>query len=104
MSARSRDDLLADLRDLCDEIAANVAAWDRGDFLTDRNKQRVFEREMELLGEVATRLGDEVPPADIDWKHLRDLRILLAHVYHKVDPALLWTFATVDVPRIREAL
>jgi uncharacterized protein with HEPN domain len=34
----------------------------------------------------------------------RRLRIVLAHHYHRVDPELVWTFATVEVPALRSTL
>ncbi|MEK6976130.1 MAG: HepT-like ribonuclease domain-containing protein [Candidatus Thermoplasmatota archaeon] len=104
MSDRRRDDLLADLLDLAREIEGYVDAWTERDFLADRGKQRTLERTLELLGEVATRLGDDAPAINVDWKALRDLRVMLAHAYHRIDARRLWVHAARDVPSLRALL
>lgn len=104
MSARHPDELLADLLDVAREVEGYVAAWSEQDVLVDRAKQRVLERTLEILGEIATRLGDDAPDVGVDWKALRDLRVLLAHAYHRIDPRRLWVHAAQAVPRMREAL
>ncbi len=104
MSGLPRDDLLDDLRQLADETAGYVALWTERQFLADKAKQRILERTLELMGEVATRLGDDAPDGEVDWQGLRDLRVILAHVYQRVDPRRLWIHATRDVPRLREVL
>lgn len=104
MSAQTSNDDLVELRDLAAEIVGYVDAWSKPDYLRDRTKQRALERTMELLGEVATRLGDEVPEVDVDWRGLRRLRIKLAHAYQDLEPSRLWVHADVDVRRILDAL
>lgn len=37
---------------------------------------------------------------DVDWTGLVGLRNVLVHVYHRIQPALLWRAATVDIPAI----
>lgn len=94
----------AELAELAAEIVGYVDGWDKGNYLADRAKQRTLERTLELLGEVATRLGDGVPEADINWRNLRNLRVRLAHAYHDNDAARLWVYADVDVRRLRDSL
>jgi uncharacterized protein with HEPN domain len=97
---------VADLLDLAHELEGYVTSWSEAEFLADRAKQRVVERTLELLGEVATRLGEEAPDVDVDWKALRDLRIMLGplHADHRIDPRRLWAHAARDVPHLREAV
>ena len=66
--------------------------------------QRAVERTIELIGEAANQLGDERPPIDVPWDQIARLRIMLAHVYHKIDPRILHETATRDVPRLLRAL
>lgn len=104
MSARTRDDLPGDLGDLAREIVDSISAWSKADFIRDRTKQRSLERTLELLGEVATRLGDEAPDVDIDWRALRRLMVRLAHAYHDMDAERLWAYADNEVRRLDEAV
>ena len=104
MSARRLDDLHADLLGFCDEVIAATKATTKERFLDDLSAIRAMERRLELIGEVATRLGDDVPDADVDWQDLRGLRIMLAHVYNRILPERLWSYATSGIPRIRAAL
>lgn len=52
------------------------------------------------IADASNRLPDEVKVAvpDVPWDDIRDIRILVDHIYHRVDYDALWeTFAT-DVP------
>lgn len=90
---------LADIADACREVAAIV---DRGrdSFATDPVSIRAVERLLEIIGEAANALSEvsrhRYP--EVNWRDLTRLRILLAHHYHRVDPAQLWVMASVEVP------
>ena len=104
MSTRHRDDLVADLVSLCRECNSYVAETSLSDFLADRGRIRAVERTLELIGEVAHQLGSDVPNVDAPWEKVRRLRILLAHVDHKVDAAILYETARQSVPKLLETL
>jgi len=36
----------------------------------------------------------------VSWRHIINLRHLIAHHYHRVDMDQLWTIATDDIPRL----
>ncbi|MGH2725697.1 MAG: HepT-like ribonuclease domain-containing protein [Actinomycetota bacterium] len=42
--------------------------------------------------------------ADVPWDDIRDIRILVDHVYHRVDYDILWRTLTHDVPHLRAKL
>jgi uncharacterized protein with HEPN domain len=52
------------------------------------------------------RIADIIEAADglADWTGFIGLRNVLVHAYHRVDAQLLWQAATVDVPRLADAL
>jgi uncharacterized protein with HEPN domain len=51
-------------------------------------------------------LPDEVKVAlpEIPWDDIRDIRILVDHIYHRVDHDALWETLVKDVPSLRERL
>lgn len=41
---------------------------------------------------------------DVPWEDVIGLRVVLAHHYHRIDPAQVWTIATVELPELAEHL
>jgi uncharacterized protein with HEPN domain len=85
---------------------ADLVARGRGAFEDDPAVRLALERLLEIVGEAATALSDEGRKRhpDVEWHDIARLRIVLAHHYHRVDPELVWTFATVEVPTLRSTL
>lgn len=54
------------------------------------------------LGDTDLSRSDEfkVSHPDVPWRHVVNLRHLLAHHYHRVDIDQIWTIATVSVPSL----
>lgn len=90
---------MADIADACREVAAIV---DRGreSFVADPVSIRAVERLLEIVGEAANALSETTRSRHpkVKWADLTRLRIVLAHHYHRVDPAQLWVMASVEVP------
>ncbi len=103
--SRSDDERLADIRDACAELAEVVGLHAVGD-VSELLLTRAAERLLEIIGEAANHLS-EAARADypqIDWRSVARLRIVLAHHYHRTDPALVWTYAREHVPRLARDL
>lgn len=88
-----------------DEIAT-VVARGRSAFDNDVALRRAIERCLEIMGEAAKAVSPELTTAhpEIPWSDMAKVRDRLRHHYHRVDPAQLWTIATVDVPETAELL
>lgn len=103
----TRDDLqrIADTRDAAADIAT-VVALGRESFITTTIHQRGVERLLEIIGEAANQLSRDVKlrHPEVNWRDIGRLRVLLAHRYHRVDPALVWVIAEDDVPGLVAAL
>jgi uncharacterized protein with HEPN domain len=41
---------------------------------------------------------------EIAWDDIRDIRILVDHIYHRVDHDALWETLSTDVPDLRRRL
>lgn len=103
--SRADDDRVADILDAARQIAEVVErgrqAWD-----DDRIAQLAVERLLEIIGESARAMSSEARSAmpEVPWADVIGLRVVLAHHYHRVDPAQVWMIATADVPRLVEHL
>jgi uncharacterized protein with HEPN domain len=92
-----------DILEACAQLSQVVAA--RGS-VDDEILQRAAERLLEIVGEAATncsaQMKDRYP--DVDWEGLTGLRVVLAHLYHRTEAALIWQFASADAPALASAL
>lgn len=104
LSPRNPKDLEEDLIDLCRETVEHLRGVDLEEFLESKALQRAIERTLELIGEAANQLGENRPKIDVPWDQITRLRIVLAHVYHKVEPRILFQTATHEVPRLLRAM
>ena len=88
-----------------DEIALVV---ERGRKLFDDDVvlRRAMERSLEIIGEAAKSLSDDFVRLnpEIAVSDMAKVRDRISHHYHRIDPAQLWTIATVDVLALVEQL
>lgn len=99
--SRSDDERVADILEAAQQISEVVQrgrqAWD-----ADRIAQLAVERLLEIIGESAQAMSAQARSAypDVPWRDVIGLRVVLAHHYHRVDPAQVWTIASTEVPRL----
>lgn len=97
------------LRQMLDH-AGEAMALVQGRRLEDLARDRVLElaltRLVEIIGEAATRIGEETRqlfPA-IPWPQIIGMRNRLIHGYDQVDLQVLWNTITEDLPPLVQAL
>ena len=103
--SRSDDERIADILDATAELAALVARG-RAAYDADVLLHRAAERLLEIIGEAASALSDELTERipDVAWRDVRRLRVVLAHHYHRVDPDQVWEIASVEAPVLADRL
>lgn len=103
----SRDDELriADILEAAGELT-QVVGVGRAQFLREPIRLRAAERLLEIIGEAANALSAETMArfADVDWRSITRLRIVLVHHYQRVDPEQVWIMATIDVPHLADQI
>lgn len=76
------------------------------DYLASHLIQSAVERQLEILGEAAGRISDELRQAntDIDWKRIVGLRNVLIHRYNEVSTETIWFIVTSVLQPTKEKL
>lgn len=108
MTVRSADERLADIREAAGAAAAIV---DRGrqvydaDFLLRLAAEAIVGR----VGDAARMLRQEHPDVvrampEVDWQGLIDARVIVDHVYHRVDHGLLWDAMVDELPALMRTI
>jgi uncharacterized protein with HEPN domain len=89
-----------------EDVRAAVAGLDLDAFVANRILHKAVIRDLEVLGEAARSVPDEVRalcPA-IPWRRIVGMRNKLIHAYFGVDLATVFVAATEDVPPLAEPL
>jgi uncharacterized protein with HEPN domain len=96
------------LRDILEAIAAieRYADRDRATFDRDELLQNWFLRHLQIIGEAARGLPDDVRARapEIPWPKIIGMRNVLVHGYFHVDAEIVWNAAVRDVPALKPAL
>jgi len=99
-------EVLGHIRDECAYLVQRSEGLDKSTFIRDEDLRRAFVRSLEIIGEAAKSVPDDVRAAasDIEWRKMAGMRDRLIHGYFGVDLDLVWETVTVHVPRLREQI
>ncbi len=78
----------------------------RNDLEKDRILNLALTRLLEVVGEAATRVPDEIRAkfSDLPWPQIIGLRHRLIHAYDQVDLDILWGIVSEDLPPLFKQL
>lgn len=90
--------------EMCDLLLEHAADPDR--LATDPVTQAAAQRWIEILGEAASKISDDLKNAhsEIAWRDIVGTRVILAHAYFQIDPTIVRNVITHDVPMLRAQL
>jgi uncharacterized protein with HEPN domain len=103
---READLRLWDIWKACQRIIEFTAGFDERRFIQSPLHQDAVIRNIEIIGEAAKHLPDEVIARfpDVDWRNAKAMRNVVAHGYFAVDLPTVWLTITRDVPALELAL
>ena len=102
MSERSDADLADDIREASRRIAAYLGDLTYTDFLADTKTQDSVIRNLEIVGEAARRVSNDLRARTpgLPWKSMADMRNRLIHGYFGVDLDVVWKVARDELPGV----
>lgn len=102
-----RDDAwLLDMLTAAGRAAEHAEGLTRDSFLESRLHQDAIARQLEVLGEAARNVSDEVREehAEIPWAKVGGMKNRLVHEYFRVDLDVVWSVVTDELPDLMEQL
>jgi len=95
---------LDDIVEACEKVARYTAAMTLDTFQTDEKTVDAVVRNLEVIGEAAKKIPDEVRARipDIEWQRIAGLRDVLIHQYFGIDMDIVWDVVHAKVPVLRE--
>jgi uncharacterized protein with HEPN domain len=93
-----------------ESIATFISGRTRADLDTDRMLLFAVVRAIEILGEAASQISDDIRShaADLPWRAMVGMRNRIVHAYFDIDADIVWKTAVEEVPgllpRLRELL
>ena len=93
---------IEDMIGFCENVQTFTDGFDMESFLADMRTYHTTLRNIELIGEAANRIPDEVREAnpDIPWGDVVGTRNRLAHAYRDIYNDTIWNIIQTHIPHI----
>lgn len=93
---------LVDMIDFAGKVLAYTDGLDQAGFVASGLTYDAIQRNLELIGEAATHVPDDVRAAhpEIPWRMIIATRKRLIHGYLGIDDDTLWSIIRDDVPEL----
>ncbi len=102
MSSRDQILFIEDILESIQFIDQYICDLDNSDFINDRKTFDAVLRNLEVIGEAAKNISDQVKSSNdnINWKGMVGMRDKLIHGYFGVDPEIVWETIKNRLPEI----
>jgi len=91
---------LQHMLDAAREARAFIKSRRREDLDTDRSLMLTLVKEIEIIGEAASKVSEEtrLEMQNIDWSAIIGMRNRLVHIYYEINLDVLWNTVIYDIP------
>ena len=95
---------LSHILDSANAILTFLKGRTRLDFDNDRLFYSAVMRELEIIGEAATKISETTKSLhpEVPWKEMIGLRNRLIHAYFDVNHDIIWKTINVDIPLVHK--
>ena len=89
-----------DMLEAIERIRRYTDGMDDRHFVADDRTVDAVVRNLEIIGEAAKRVPPQISERhpDIPWSRMTEMRNILVHEYHSVDPSIIFDAARHDLP------
>jgi uncharacterized protein with HEPN domain len=90
--------------EMCDLLIQHAA--DERKLAEDPVTQAAAQRWIEVIGEAASHVSDEVKLThpDVAWREISGIRVILAHGYFHIEDDIIGNVVSKDIPTLRAQL
>ena len=91
---------IEDILEAIERIRRYTAGMTEAQFVADDRSVDAVIRNLEIVGEAAKRVPQYITEHhhEIPWSRMTEMRNILVHEYHSVDPSIIYDSARHDLP------
>jgi uncharacterized protein with HEPN domain len=106
MKNRDYTDYINDILNSIEEVAEFTNGMSLEDFLKDKKTVNAVIRSLEVLGEAAGKLPEDLrrKAPDVPWTKMTGMRNKLIHEYFGVDLEIVWAVVKEELPPLTSHL
>lgn len=95
-----------DMLEAIERITRYTEGMSRAQFCADDRTVDAVIRNLEIIGEATKRIPAHVTSRqpEVPWSRMNDMRNILVHEYHSVDPAIIYDTVRHDLPPLAAPL
>ena len=103
MKDRNENLFLADIKECCEKIERYIEGVSEENFRANKMLQDALVRNIEIIGEAAKNLSDEIRAEnpEIPWRDVTRMRDKIVHHYFRLNLEVIWQTATEDVSALK---